>query len=177
MGRRPLTPDQRRASIRRRFNARLPPLHQRTPDGCWEWMGARTPLGYGQLSAGHGRPPLYAHRIAYELRHGPIPSRRFICHRCDNPPCVNPAHLFLGDARANHADMTAKGRGSVPPPGRPWKLSDPRRAAHHRNGRPCVLVVCSRCGVSFWKRQDHARASVRHYCSKTCSGRGASYAY
>ena len=52
-----------------------------------------------------------AHRVSWMLAHGPIPQGMFILHRCDNPPCVNPAHLFLGTAMMNVADMEAKGRG------------------------------------------------------------------
>lgn len=79
---------------------------------CWEWQGNRNVGrgGYGQLSVW---PNTYlAHRIAYALTKGPIPAGLFVLHRCDNPPCVNPAHLWLGTARDNSADMVAKGRAA-----------------------------------------------------------------
>lgn len=75
---------------------------------CWLWFAGRTASGYGIL-AHHGRS-LYAHRLAYEIHNGPIPRHLHVLHRCDNPPCVNPAHLFLGDHRANMNDMVRKGR-------------------------------------------------------------------
>jgi hypothetical protein len=79
------------------------------PDECWEWIGARGPQGYGMFQV-KIRMARRAHRISYELAHGPIPEGMQVLHRCDNPPCVNPAHLRLGTARDNTYDMLAKGR-------------------------------------------------------------------
>lgn len=79
---------------------------------CWLWTGSRDPRGYGQMSATgpRGTPPLKAHRISWVLAFGPIPDDLWVLHHCDNPPCVRPEHLFLGDHAANMADMTAKRR-------------------------------------------------------------------
>lgn len=80
-------------------------------DGCWEWQGSRNPLGYGRIGSGgkYGRIAL-AHRVAYESTFGPIPDGSCVLHRCDNPPCCRPDHLFLGSMADNTADMRAKGR-------------------------------------------------------------------
>jgi hypothetical protein len=71
--------------------------------GCWEWQAGRDPNGYGR----YGGP--LAHRVAWTLTNGD-PGRQYVLHRCDNPPCVRPSHLFLGTQQDNLADMRRKGR-------------------------------------------------------------------
>lgn len=78
---------------------------------CWLWRGSTTAAGYGNLGAGgRGGANVYAHRLSWEVHKGPIPPGMHVLHRCDNPPCVNPEHLFLGTQRDNNADKTRKGR-------------------------------------------------------------------
>jgi hypothetical protein len=86
-------------------------LHQRivkTVDDCWVWTGARNTLGYGMIS--HNRTLIRAHRLSFAVSSGKDPADFLVCHRCDNPPCINPNHLFLGSYADNNADMKAKGR-------------------------------------------------------------------
>lgn len=80
------------------------------PDDCWEWTKFRQPKGYGRIRF-RGRHEM-AHRVAWMLANGVSELSRwqFICHRCDNPPCCNPAHLFLGTPLENMQDMIGKGR-------------------------------------------------------------------
>ncbi len=80
----------------------------RSGPGCWPWMGAHNPRGYGNFAIGD--MTVRASRMAWELSFGPIPDGLWVLHTCDNPPCCNPAHLFLGTHAANMADMKAKGR-------------------------------------------------------------------
>ena len=77
--------------------------------GCWEWNGSVTQSGYGLYAAMPG-VVVRAHRLAYAIANGKFDESLFVCHRCDNPKCVNPDHLFLGTASDNMQDMIAKGR-------------------------------------------------------------------
>lgn len=80
-----------------------------TPNGCMEWQGRRlTGHGYGQVGAGNR---LYVHRLVCELTHGPAPEGKpYATHSCDNPPCVNPAHLVWGSPSENLREAYARGR-------------------------------------------------------------------
>jgi hypothetical protein len=81
-------------------------------DKCWPWKGIGKNR-YGQMLVnGTVRS---AHRLSYEIHNGPIPDGLFVCHKCDNPPCVNPEHLFLGTNLDNVRDAMQKGRAKMPP--------------------------------------------------------------
>lgn len=93
----------------RRFWSRI----HKTED-CWVWT-ASSMRGYGRLTFSPGRS-IYAHRLSYEIHFGPIPAGLYICHKCDNPRCCRPSHLFAGTAAQNTMDAWVKGRLPLPPP-------------------------------------------------------------
>jgi predicted XRE-type DNA-binding protein len=86
------------------------------PSDCWEWRGARHPSGYGFLYAGSlyqgNKRFVRAHRLSWEIHNGAsVPKGLCVLHHCDNPPCVNPAHLYVGDRADNARDRAERNRG------------------------------------------------------------------
>ena len=79
---------------------------------CWDWLAGKTLKGRGSFRNDTGS--CLAHRFAWEITHGGIPQGLLVCHKCDNPLCCNPDHLFLGTNRENNQDMIQKGRGFFP---------------------------------------------------------------
>lgn len=84
----------------------------RGPEECWLWTDGKSLKGYGSMNMG-GKTS-QAHRVVWMLTHGSIPTGLLVCHRCDNPPCCNPRHLFVGSSADNTHDMVAKGRLYTP---------------------------------------------------------------
>lgn len=138
-----------------------------TEAGCWEWTGKRRANGYGLTSI--NRRDVRAHRMAWTLSQGPIPDGLCVCHHCDNPPCVNPAHLFLGTKGDNLRDMCAKGRDSKYNAkkthckhGHPFDESNTRISQRDLNGK--LRRSCRKCSVLNTRKWN--RAHLPHLALK-----------
>jgi hypothetical protein len=145
------------ARIVSRFLSRL--VTGGTDGTCLEWTRYRHPSGYGQTF--YNRKKISAHRLAWMIAHGPIPDEVLVCHRCDNPPCCNPSHLFLGDYKDNSQDMVAKGRhaGQRVTHCRRGHQYSPENTRHIRGKRMCK--TCERINSITWFRKHKSKGLYR----------------
>lgn len=138
--------------------------------GCHEWTGAKLYSGYGVIR--HKGKSTGAHRVAWEMKNGPIPQGMFVCHKCDNPKCVNPDHLFIGTVRDNTKDMMQKGR-------------HPAQKLARRQGKPFIPKDYSRTNplgssnskltidqvkeikIRLSKKESHSKIAVDYGVTKT----------
>jgi len=146
------------------------------PDnGCWEWTATLDQSGYGLL--GYEGSMKGAHRFSYKIYKGEIPKGLYVLHKCDNPPCVNPEHLFLGTQKDNMDDMYNKGRAKrMSCPGYVmYKFGNCRCegcvAAYEKqrddyNERVGIDVIKERERIKYLKHRDKKLEYARQYREK-----------
>lgn len=131
------------------------------PNGCMEWKGARDVNGYGRTHH-NGRSGYKAHRLAMEYS-GHNTNGWLVCHKCDNPPCINPDHLFLGTTADNAFDAQLKGRIKLgkpkPPPTGRNKVALHGTKAKYSNG--CRCKACTQASTTYVREYRRRKAVVR----------------
>lgn len=128
-------------------------LHEKGENHCWVWTGSKDEKGYGLFR--DGQRILRAHRFIFETIHGPLAADELACHRCDNPPCVNPHHLFRGSHQDNVDDCIAKERRSY--------VSGPEHHASKLTWND-VHAIRSRHKKGISQRHLAREYSVSQYC-------------
>lgn len=143
-------------------------VDKNAPGGCWNYTGLRDANGYGRiLETGKHRRRTKAHRIVWESMFGRLGDRtKHVCHRCDNPSCVNPAHLFVGTSRDNQLDLVAKGKhhlASATHCKHGHEFTPENTGFDQRNGR--IKRYCITChkarGRQSWERKKAKREMER----------------
>jgi hypothetical protein len=116
-------------------------------DGCWEWTGGTVQFGYGKLMINGKRHA--AHRISWQMKYGPISNDICVLHRCDNPACVRPSHLFLGTKADNAQDCARKGRmNHIRGVRHPWSKLTEDQVREIRNSTGPLRDAATKYGVS-----------------------------
>ena len=129
--------------------------HVEKTDTCWIWRGSLLQSGYGQVSMrGFGASTMSAHRAAWLLTYGEISQGRWVLHHCDNPPCVRPEHLYLGDRVDNMRDTVTRHRHFQQQKthcrnGHPY---DEANTIHYKNQRRCR--TCVKAQQAAWKAKQ-----------------------
>lgn len=178
-----MTPESLTTEIIQRFWG-----YVKKSEECWEWQGHRDKDGYGKMRVGR-RQLARSNRIAWMVNFGKIPKDLFVLHRCDNPPCVRPDHLFLGTARDNVIDKITKGRNR-PQMGEARhnaKLTSEMVTQIVKEYCPRVMtqkMLAEKYGVSqgtishilrggHWKHIERAKVIVSHKAATASSNRAA----
>lgn len=114
-------------------------------ESCWLWTAGVNFYGYGTFGFGPDGRSTLAHRVSWILTFGPIPAGLYVCHKCDNPVCVNPYHLFLGTPKENAQDCARKGRAGCP---RIFSPELANKLLELRTMGVPIAAICLHLGVS-----------------------------
>lgn len=140
-------------------------IEKRSDAECWPWTGSRVTSGYG--SFGINKRLFASHRLSWFLAHGPIQEGLHCCHKCDNPECCNPSHLFLGTAKENMMDMLIKGRGNKAKGERHGLIKNPGYAARGDRHGSVTRPECLRRG------KNHPKSKLTEEAVKNIRARHA----
>lgn len=140
------------------------PAHRPKLGRCWEWLGSLDKDGYGR--AWPTRNYVRVHRLVWSWKHGAIPHGKWILHHCDNPSCVNDAHLFLGGAKDNSQDALAKGRNYIgaknPFFGRHHTAKTRRKLSLDHLGKPLSAEHAEKARKAALGKKHSPEARLRH---------------
>jgi hypothetical protein len=131
---------------------------------CMEWPLGRTPQGYGQ--GWHDGAKYFAHRVVAEQFYGPIPKGMCVCHRCDNPSCINPAHLYIGTPSDNQRDAVERrrhrhARVTHCPRGHAYDETNTQHRTRKDGGRLRVCGTCHRERMSAYNERNREVVNAR----------------
>ncbi len=139
-------------------------VDKKAPEDCWNWTAYRNQCGYGVIGVG-GKTTALAHRVAHAFHQNQISSNPADCvlHKCDNPACCNPNHLFVGTQRQNAFDRESKGRGNHNGPNRFWHKKHPEKVRRGENigsaklNNESVVKIRSMYSTGQWRQIDLAK--------------------
>lgn len=131
-------------------------VNKKTNSGCWEWTARKNDDGYGTIKINNKQ--CYSHRFSWQLFNGFILKGLFVLHKCDNPSCVNPDHLFLGTKKDNAKDRDNKGRG----------LKGRKKPVTIEHGRNRYVYHKCRCIVCRIAERDYYREYRKRKKATVC---------
>lgn len=139
---------------------------KKVSSGCFEWVGLVGKNGYGRMSVSNKMR--LAHRVSYVVHFGSVPAGKLVCHTCDNPPCVNPEHLFLGTQSENLNDAAKKGRLGLSLKGKPNWRRGITKYEKVIDGQGVVLHSCAKCNKDVYRKITDKCVSGKRFCNLSC---------
>ena len=149
---------------------------EQAPSGCWEWIASKTADGYGQFRYPTSTSSVKrAHRASYDYFYGGIPEGKQVNHHCDNPGCVNPAHLYAGTQQENVDDLMARGRHRGTTPRATCNKGHERSTENTLVNEKTGMRSCRVCRVDYKNKNNEkirAQDRKRYHAKKTATKQG-----